>query len=188
MKLTVFQFEGTAEELDSSQTLRDLTRPGSGTTTVIRQSTETGGAARSLPARIPGVADEGQEAVRALLRRGPAPELFIRFLAAATEWDNVGAHGIKRKGAQPGDPLDYSSYLRLRRQGSQLGGFAYVYAQYGTVNLRLNHTRDQLNELGAPRARTLTTGHREYRVSVDITDEETLTTALELAEIAYNAT
>ncbi|MFE2746229.1 hypothetical protein ACFXKX_18100 [Streptomyces scopuliridis] len=188
MKLTVFQFEGTAEELDASQTLRELTQPDHGMTTVVQRPGPTSSASPSSTSRVPGVAEEGQEAVRALLRRSPAPELFVRFMAEATQWENVGVHGIKLKGAGLGDPLDYSRYLRLRKQGSQLGGFAYVYAQYSTINLRLSYGQKQLDELGIARARILTTGHREYRISVDLTDELSLREALRLAELAYNAT
>ncbi|MGW5069161.1 hypothetical protein ACWEQJ_24115 [Streptomyces cyaneofuscatus] len=137
---------------------------------------------------LPGVPDEGQEAVRALLRRSPAPDLFVRFLAEATRWENVQVHGIKRQNAKPGAPLDYSRYLRLRRQGSQFGGFAYVYAEHSSINLRLHHTREQLDAIGATRARTRDTGHRAYRVSIDLTDETSLTQAIHLATIAYNAT
>ncbi|MEW9513687.1 hypothetical protein [Streptomyces bacillaris] len=147
-------------------------------------------AGRSVSAAspLPGVPDEGQEAVRALLRRSPAPDLFVRFLAEATRWENVKVHGIKRQNSQPGAPLDYSRYLRLRRQSSQFGGFAYVYAEHSSINLRLNHTRDQLDAIGATRARTRDTGHRAYRVSIDLTDETSLTQALHLAELAYAAT
>ncbi|MCD9904540.1 hypothetical protein LUR56_39695, partial [Streptomyces sp. MT29] len=61
-------------------------------------------AGRSVSATppLPGVPDEGQEAVRALLRRSPAPDLFVRFLAEATRWENVQVHGIKRQNAKPG--------------------------------------------------------------------------------------
>ncbi|NUK85840.1 hypothetical protein [Streptomyces lunaelactis] len=52
-----------------------------------------------------------------------------------------------------GDGLDYGSYLRLRRQGSQMGGFAYVHAETGLVNLRLQLTEAELNDLGASHAR-----------------------------------
>ena len=187
MKLTVFQFEGTPEELDASQALRELTQPHLDITTVVQKPAKTQ-TARGVPSRIPGVPEEGQDTVRTLLLRSPAPYLFVRFLDETTRWDNVGVHGIKRKGTQPGDPLDYSRYLRLRKQGSQKGGFAYVYAEHSTVNLRLNHTPDQLNKLGATTARTLTTGHPEYRVSVDLTDETSLAEALRLAELAYDAT
>lgn len=147
-------------------------------------------ASRSVSAAspLPGVPDEGQEAVRALLRRSPAPDLFVRFLAEATRWENVQVHGIKRQNSQPGAPLDYSRYLRLRRQGSQFGGFAYVYAEHSSINLRLHHTREQLDAIGATRARTRDTGHRAYRVSIDLTDETSLTQALHLATLAYNAT
>ncbi|MFJ9528083.1 hypothetical protein [Streptomyces cyaneofuscatus] len=147
-------------------------------------------ASRSVSAAspLPGVPDEGQEAVRALLQRSPAPDLFVRFLAEATRWENVQVHGIKRQNAKPGAPLDYSGYLRLRRQGSQFGGFAYVYAEHSSINLRLHHTREQLDAIGATQARTRITGHRGYRVSIDLTDETSLTQAIHLAELAYTAT
>ncbi len=185
MKVTVFQFEGTPEELDASQVLKELADQHRGSVSVVTRPDRN---SDPLPARIPGVADEGQETVRQLLGRSPAPGLFVRFLKETTRWDNVGVFGIKRKNALPDAPLDYSRYLRLRRQGSQFGGFAYVYAEYSTINLRLNYSQQQLDELGIKSARTLTTGHREYRVSVDLTDETSLADALQLAELAYNAT
>ncbi len=119
-------------------------------------------AGRSVSAAspLPGVPDEGQEAVRALLRRSPAPDLFVRFLDEATRWENVQVHGIKRQNSQPGASLDYSRYLGLRRQGSQFGGFAYVYAENSRITLRLHRTRDQLDAIGATRARTRVTAHR----------------------------
>lgn len=185
MKVTVFQFEGTPEELDASQVLKELTHhPRDAVAVIPNGSCDSG----TLPARIPGVADEGQETVRQLLLRSPAPGLFVRFLNETTRWDNVGVYGIKRKTSLPDAPLDYSRYLRLRRQGSQFGGFAYVYAEYSTINLRLNHSQQQLDELGVTTARVLTTGHREYRVSVSLTDEVSLTDALRLAQLAYSAT
>lgn len=185
MKVTVFQFEGTPEELDASQVLKELADQHRGPVSVVTEESRDSG---MLPARIPGVAEEGQETVRQLLGRSPAPGLFVRFLEETARWDNVGVYGIKRKNALPDAPLDYSRYLRLRRQGSQFGGFAYVYAEYSTINLRLNYSQQQLDELGIKSARTLTTGHREYRVSVDLTDETSLADALQLAELAYNAT
>ncbi|MCL8015842.1 hypothetical protein [Streptomyces sp. AS02] len=185
MKLTVFQFEGTPEELDASQVLNELTNPHRGSVTVISPALRVDSA---LPARIPGVADEGQETVRRLLSRSPAPGLFVRFLQEATGWDNVGVYGIKRKNAAPGSPLDYGRYLRLRKQGSQWGGFAYVYAESSSINLRLSHTAAELQQLCMTTARILTTGHPAYRVSVDLTDETSLADALRLAELAYNAT
>lgn len=126
--------------------------------------------------------------MHALLRRSTAPDLFVRFLAEATRWENVKVHGIKRQNAELGAPHDYSGYLRLRRQGLQFGGFAYVYAERSSINLRLNHTREQLDAIGATQARTLVTGHRAYRVSIDLTDEASLTQAIHLAELAYNTT
>lgn len=97
-------------------------------------------------------------------------------------------HGIKRQNAKPGAPLDYSRYLGLRRQGSQFGGFAYVYAENSSITLRLHRTRYQLDAIGATRARTRITAHRAYRVSINLTDEASLTQALHLATLAYDAT
>lgn len=185
MKVTVFQFEGTPEELEASQVLKELTNHHRGSVSVVSRGGRGSG---TLPDRIPGVVDEGQETVRQLLTHSPAPSLFVRFLKETTQWDNVGVHGIKRKQAPPDAPLDYSRYLRLRRQGSPFGGFAYAYAEHSTINLRLNHNRQQLDELGITAARILTTGHRKYRVSVDLTDETSLADALQLAELAYHAT
>ncbi|MGW2933526.1 hypothetical protein ACWDA7_17050 [Streptomyces sp. NPDC001156] len=184
MKLTVFQFEGSPAELDASQILQELTNQQPRSVSMEAKADPD----VTLPGRIPGVADEGQATVRQLLSRSPAPALFIRFLEETTRWDNVVVHGIKRKNAQPEAPLDYSRYLRLRKQGSQLGGFAYVYAESNSINLRLNHTQQQLEELGVTTARTLTTGHREYRVSVDLTSGQSLADALRLAKLAYDAT
>jgi hypothetical protein len=181
MKLTVFQFEGTPEELEASEVLRELT----GNARVVTQTVPD----EALPTWIPGVVEEGQDTVRQLLSHSPAPQMFVQFLEETTRWENVVVHGIKRKNAQPGAPLDYSRYLRLRKQGSQFGGFAYVYPASSSINLRLNYTDQQLKDLDITRARTLTTGHREYRVSVDLTDDErSLADALQLAELAYNAT
>ncbi|MFE2984363.1 hypothetical protein [Streptomyces sp. NPDC059262] len=184
MKLTVFQFEGTPEELDTSQVLRELANQRHGPTPLIVGGDRDG----APPDRIPGVADEGQETVRQLLSRSPAPELFVRFLAETTGWENVGVYGIKRKNAPTDAPLDYTRYLRLRRQGSQFGGFAYAYAEHSAINLRLNHSKQQLDEFGTGTARTLNTGHREYRVSIDLRNEASLTDALQLAKLAYDAT
>ncbi|MEV8457569.1 hypothetical protein AB0467_33615 [Streptomyces sp. NPDC052095] len=186
--MTVFQFAGTPEELDASQALRELTQPQEGSTSVVRTSRLADPADESLPSLVPGVPAEGQDTVQALLQHSPAPELFVRFLAVAAGWDRVFVHGIKRKDAPAGAPLDYSRYLRMRKQGSQKGGFAYVYPERSSINLRLNHTAQQLEELSITTARTLATGYPEYRVSVDLSEEQSLNDALQLAELAYSAT
>ncbi|WP_328786108.1 hypothetical protein OHT68_49135 (plasmid) [Streptomyces canus] len=188
MKLTVFQFEGTPEELDASQVLHELTQSHNGGSTVVRTSAQMNPIRDGLPLRIPGVPDEGQGTVRALLQDSPASELFVKFMRKTTSWNNVVVRGIKRKTAQPGAPLDYSRYLRLRKQGSPFGGFAYVYPEFSKINLRLNYTNEQLSDLNITTARTLTTGHREYRVSVDLKGDESLAEALRLAKLAYDAT
>ncbi|GGP93962.1 hypothetical protein [Streptomyces melanogenes] len=102
-------------------------------------------------------------------------------------WLKVGVHGIKRKNAAAGEPLDYSHYLRLRKQGSLYGGFAYVYAERSSINLRLSYTEEELQAMGISSARVLSTGPHAYRISVDLTDQS-LDEALRLARIAYDAT
>ncbi|MGW2872177.1 hypothetical protein [Kitasatospora sp. NPDC001225] len=192
MKVTFIQVEGTAEELDASDVGRQLIAAmGVGPTPASRptagEDAPIGGSWQSLP--IPGLAAEGQAEVRKMLTRNPAAEQFVSFLEETTSWPNAALHGVKRKTHQEGEPLDYSDYLRLRRQGSQLGGFAYVYADTGVVNLRLNYDSDAATLHGiAPDAYLVPKGHRAYRVSVQITDEDTLRQALELAEMAYKLT
>ncbi|MCB8908449.1 MULTISPECIES: hypothetical protein [unclassified Streptomyces] len=183
MKVTVFQFEGTPEELDASEALRLLTTRGA----VAADRVATVGSAGVL-GQVPGVPEEGQETVSRLVERGPAPELFLAFLKETVTWPKVGVHGIKRQKAAADEPLDYSHYLRLRKQGSQLGGFAYVYAERSSINLRLSYTEQELQDMGVTSARILTTGNREYRVSVDLRDQASLDAALHLARIAYDAT
>ncbi|MGW5032296.1 hypothetical protein ACWEQW_13595 [Streptomyces nigra] len=155
---------------------------------MVRTSAQTNPIRDGLPLHIPGVPDEGQGVVRALLQDSPASELFVKFMRKTTSWNNVVVRGIKRKTAPPGAPLDYSRYLRLRKQGSPFGGFAYVYPECSKINLRLNYTDEQLSDLNISTARTLTTGHREYRVSVDLKGDESLAEALRLAKLAYDAT
>ncbi|MFJ4189461.1 hypothetical protein [Kitasatospora sp. NPDC089509] len=192
MKVTFIQVEGTADELDASEVGKQLIAAmGVGPAPVSRLTVEDDAPAnnswQSLP--IPGLAAEGQAEVKKLLTRNPAAEQFISFLKRTTSWPNATLHGVKRKTHQEGEPLDYSDYLRLRRQGSQLGGFAYVYADTGVVNLRLNYDSDAgILHSFAPDAYIVPKGHRAYRVSVQITDESTLRQALELAEMAYKLT
>ncbi|MFD8984050.1 hypothetical protein [Streptomyces sp. NPDC059564] len=179
MKLTVFQFEGTAEEFDASQVVQQLITQG------IRPSE---GVVTGTSPAIPGVAHEGQEAVRALLRGNPAADHFLEFLTEATAWPDVKVHGIKRQRAE-GSALDYGEYLRVRRQGSPKGAFAYVYAHNGVINLRLPYdTDDELLGTLAPTAYRLEGGNHEYRISVRIVDEETRAQAIQLAKVAYERT
>lgn len=181
MKLTVFQFEGTAAELDASQAVQQLIAQGAAAATIP--------AVASDPATIPGVADEGQPTVRALLRANPAADHFVEFLAEATAWPDVKVHGIKRQRAEAQSALDYGDYLRVRRQGSPKGAFAYVYAHNGVINLRLPYdTEDTLLTRLAPTAYRLEGGNPEYRISVRIVDEKTRAQAVQLAKVAYDRT
>ncbi|UOB08703.1 hypothetical protein MQE23_06360 [Streptomyces sp. HP-A2021] len=195
MKLTYLRFEGTPEELDASEVVRELVQQLPGTVDTARptprvvadpDSDDVVDFGWQVEGDVPGVADEGQETVKAQLAFNPAAQQFIDFMAEAGSWESVGVHGIKRKTWQEGDPLDYSGYLRLRRKGSQFGGFAYAFASTGVVNFRLLHS-DEIAEL-APDAYPLATGHRRYRVNIQIRDENTLKQALALAELAYDAT
>ncbi|MEW2255891.1 hypothetical protein [Streptomyces sp. NPDC047869] len=195
MKLTYFCFEGTPEELDASELVHKLVHQQSAPAHAARQAPTVAAHPDNdeevdfrwlIEGDVPGVAEEGQETVKAQLAFNPAAQQFIHFLAEAGSWKSVGVHGIKRKTWREGDSLDYSGYLRLRRKGSQYGGFAYAFASTGVINFRLRHS-DEIKEL-APDAYALTTGHRQYRVSIQVRDEETLRQALALAELAYSAT
>ncbi|MGW2641563.1 hypothetical protein [Streptomyces sp. NPDC001348] len=195
MKLTYVCFEGTPDELDASELARHLLSNQSGSAatasrepsvTVHPDSDEEVDFGWLIEGEVPGVAEEGQEAVKEQLAFNPAAQQFIDFLTEAVSWTNVGVHGIKRKTWQEGDPLDYTRYLRLRRKGSQYGGFAYAFPSTGVVNFRLQH--GEAIEKVAPDAYPLTTGHHQYRVNIHIRDAETLKQALGLAELAYDAT
>lgn len=58
----------------------------------------------------------------------------------------------------------------------------------GNVNLRLTVESDEELRRVAPTAWPPTTGHREYRVSIRVTDQDTLDQALQLARSAYELT
>ncbi|MFE9925196.1 hypothetical protein ACFYQA_27565 [Streptomyces sp. NPDC005774] len=195
MKLTYFCFEGTPQEFDASEVVRELVQQWPGTVDTARRVPRVVADPDSdddvdfgwlIDGDVPGVAAEGQETVKEQLALNPAAQQFIDFMAEAGAWESVGVHGIKRKTWQEGDPLDYTGYLRLRRKGSQYGGFAYVFASTGVVNFRLQHS-DEIAEL-APDAYPLTKGNYRYRVNIQIRDEVTLKQALALAELAYDAT
>ncbi|MEV6840572.1 hypothetical protein AB0N17_39880 [Streptomyces sp. NPDC051133] len=195
MKLTYVCFEGTPEELDASALARAVLQQGSAAVDAARKATVIVADPDSdeevdfgwlVEGDVPGVADEGQETVKAQLAFNSAAQQFIDFLAQAASWENVGVHGIKRHTWQEGEPLDYSGYLRLRRKGSQYGGFVYAFPSTGVINFRLRHS-DEIDKL-APDANPVITGHRQYRVNIQIRDEATLQQALVLAEGAYEAT
>ncbi|MDQ3592534.1 MAG: hypothetical protein M3386_06505, partial [Actinomycetota bacterium] len=140
------------------------------------------------PDAVPGVAAEGQATVRGLLDRNRAGDHFVRFLAETSGWPHVKVHGIKPTGHVTGTPLDYSRYLRVRKQGSQYGGFAYAFPENGNVSFRLNFATDDDKNAVAPDAELTPKGHREYGVKITITDDSTLKQALDLARQAYDRT
>ncbi|MCU1601369.1 MAG: hypothetical protein JWO22_2078 [Frankiales bacterium] len=202
--IRAFEIEATPEELDASSVVADLlaavgSRMSERAPAVVpadvveEDDAEAGdgdGATAPVdgPSAIPGVAAEGQATLLDLLARNPAGDLFVRFLAETTSWPAAGAHGIKRKSAPAGSPLDSSRYLRLRKQGSQLGGFAYVFAADGLVNVRLRFDSDEELKTVASRAGRIHKGHPEYRVNIRITDEDSLIQAIDLARRAYDLT
>ncbi|MFJ9714663.1 hypothetical protein ACIRPQ_01740 [Streptomyces sp. NPDC101213] len=195
MKLTYVCFEGTPQELDASEVVRELVRQQPGAVETGRRtprvvvdpgSDDEFDSGWLVEGDVPGVAEEGQSAVKAQLAFNPAAQQFLDFMTEATSWESVGVHGIKRQTWQEGDPLDYTGYLRLRRKGSQYGGFVYAFASTGVINFRLHHS-DEIAAL-APDAYPLTKGHHRYRVNIQIHDESTLKQALALAELAYDAT
>jgi hypothetical protein len=126
--------------------------------------------------------------VLGLLNKNPAGDHFVQFLAATTSWPHVKVHGIKPKAHVTGTPLDYSRYLRVRKQGSQYGGFAYGHPATGYVLVRLNFVTDDDKNSVAPDALLTPQGHREYGVAITITDDSTLKQAIELARMAYDRT
>ncbi|MFF4841075.1 hypothetical protein [Streptomyces collinus] len=195
MKLTYVCFEGTPEELDASEVVRELVQQPSGTVAAARrtprvvadlESDDEVDFGWSVEGDVPGLAEEGQSTVKAQLAFNPAAQQFLDFMTEATSWESVGVYGIKRKSWQQGDPLDYTGYLRLRRRGSQYGGFVYAFASTGVINFRLQHS-DEIAEL-APDAYPLTKGNYQYRVNIQVHDESTLKQALALAQLAYGAT
>lgn len=195
MKLTYVCVEGTPQELDASEVVRRLVQQQSGAIDTVHRTPRVVVDPESddevdfgwlVEGDVPGVAEEGQSTVKAQLAFNPAAQQFLDFMAEATSWDNVGVHGIKRKAWREGDPLDYTGYLRLRRKGSQYGGFVYAFASTGVINFRLLYS-DEIAEL-APDAYPLSKGNHQYRVNIQIHDESTLKQALSLAELAYDAT
>ncbi|MFE7889750.1 hypothetical protein [Streptomyces sp. NPDC057412] len=195
MKLVYVCVEGTPQELDSSEVIRQLVQRQPGPVDIARPaprvvvdpvSDEEFDGGWLVEGDVPGVAEEGQSAVKAQLAFNPAVQQFLDFMAEATSWEGVGVHGIKRKTWQEGDPLDYTGYLRLRRRGSQYGGFVYAFPSTGLINSRLQYS-DEIGRL-APNAYPLTKGNYQYRVNIQIHDESTLKQALALAELAYSAT
>lgn len=196
VKLNHVAIEVSVEELESSAALRRFMAALVAGTPANFESednseTEEDGLPTGLGVNIsdvPGVDPAGQGVVKEQLATNPAAEYFLRFLAEASGWPDVVVHGVKPKGRQAGAPLDYTRYLRLRRAGSQLGGFAYVYAADGRVNFRLAFESTDELQSTAPDAWQPTTGHRAYRVSIRISNQSTLDQALKLAREAYART
>jgi hypothetical protein len=194
VKLNHIEIEATVEELEASPVLVKLLTRLTGRSSVSHEREDEFEDDESREhnnvdgADVPGVASAGQSVVKAQLASNPAAEHFRRFLAETSGWPDVAVHGIKPKGSQAGAPLDYTRYLRIRRTGSQLGGFAYVFAGDGHINFRLVFDSDEELHSIATGAWRPTTGHRAYRASIRIVDQNTLDQALQLARMAYERT
>ena len=196
MRLKHIEIEASPDELQSSPTLRELlatlacrSRASTESDDDLEAAVAEGAVAADTAAEeVSGVAPEGRATVQTQLERNPAAQHFRRFLTEATSWPNAAVHGIKPKGSPAGTPLDYHRYLRIRRTGSQVGGFAYVWAVDGRVNPRLAFDSDDELHAIAPDAWRTHTGHRAYRVSIRIIDQSTLDQAIKLARTAYDQT
>lgn len=200
MRINIVEIDGSVDEVDSSKAVAELlARVKSASVGQAGRLVHVAEVERSGPpaadsvrtaetGTLPGVPAEGQAAVRRLLERNAAQGLLVKFLAVTAAWPSVKVHGVKSKGALAGEPLDYTRYLRLRKQRSRFGGFAYVWPSDGTVNMRLRYDTDADLATVAPDARRLDSGHPEYRVSIRIVDEHRLKQALDLAQRAYDAT
>ena len=187
MQITALLVDGRPEEIDGSTAVRRLLDRFD---RVDRRDTEpTSTAEHDIESGepLPGVPEEGQEVVLGLLARNPAATQFVRFLAETTGWAGVRVHGIKHHGGRGSGGLDYTRYLRLRRQGQPFGGFVYAYPASGDAHLRLRFASDDELHALAPTARRVK-GHREYGVRLGITDDDTLGQALFLAQRAYDGT
>lgn len=199
-----FKFEGTEDELRESPGLAALMEGLSTWATRAPDATfdpDADDAAAEMadaeaatppaatgPGTIPGVPVDGQDAVRAQLDENRASELFERFLAETATWPSAKVVGIKPRRSPVGSPLDYSRYLRIRKEGSQLGAFVYVNPASGLVEPRLHYATDAELHAVAPRAERHDKSHPAYRVNIYIVDEETLDQALSLARLAYDRT
>jgi hypothetical protein len=200
MEISVIKFVGTVEELDSSALVAEAIagRRGDAEATDLADviNADEGddadfeaGTVPDSPDAIPGVPEEGQPVVRRLLNSNPAAEYFMKYLETITAWPSVGpVHGIKRKGGKKGDPLDYTRYLRARKQGSHFGGFTYAAPIDGKADIRLVFGSDEELAAIAPAAERKHGGHREYRVMIKIVDQDTLDQAIKLARMAYDRT
>lgn len=204
MKVTVCEFDGTPEEFRDSPVLVALfERLGERAVRTVSldmdpdaddAAAEAADAESAVtpapegPDAIPGVPLDGQVEVGVQLDKNAAADLFRAFLAETSSWNSVKVIGIKPRRSPAGAPLDYTRYLRVRRVGSQLGAFVYVTPSTGLVEPRLSFlTDDELHKI-APEARRHDKGHREYRVVIEIVDQNTLEQALKLARLAYERT
>ena len=204
MKFTWIELEGTPDELKqfrvtgalfdrlSDRAVRvpdsDFDPDADDAAAEMADAEASADAAPSGPGTIPGVPADGQAAVRAQLDENRASDLFEQFLAETSSWPSVKVVGIKIRRSPAGAPLDYTRYLRVRKEGSQLGAFAYVTPSLGLIEPRLHYDTDAELSAIAPLARRHSKGHSEYRVVISIVDQETLEQAIALARLAYDRT
>ena len=166
MKVTVFEFDGSPEELKESPVLSALLERLSEQAVraagvdidpdaddAAAKAADAEAATTPAPAgphTIPGVPLDGQSEVEAQLDKNAAAALFREFLAETSTWPSVKVFGIKPRRSPAGAPHDYTRYLRVRKVGSQLGAFAYVTPSIGLIEPRLNFaTDDELHAIAS---------------------------------------
>jgi len=189
MKIRVLEVEGTAEEIASSDVAQRLLQNLPPTIHVETEddsddedTTQVAGTPRR---RVPGVPPEGQRAVKNSLKDCGNPENFMRFLEEVLSWGDVDLHGVKPKGSRAGEPVEYTRYLRLKKQGSRLGAICYVHPYNGGVHLRLAFDSEEALHEAAPTASVYRSGSEAYQVWAETGTDEELKDALELARRAY---
>lgn len=193
MRVTYIFFEGTPEEFAETPlaTLAQTAAMDPDLVQTLPASTVARAPEATSPdkddAFVHGVPADGQDAVQRQLRRNPAADFVRGFITVASAWRDVRVHGKKRRGAHATDSHDFTDYLRIRRTGSPVGGFAYIWPDSGVVLLRLPRLDDQSRDI-APDAVETTAGHLKYRVKITIVDDNTRAQAIALALLAYEAT
>src|SRR3954447_4626869 len=132
MKFTWIELEGTPDELKqlpvgnalfdrlSDRAARvpdsDFDPDADDAAAEMADAEASAGPAPSGPGTIAGVAADGQAAVRAQLDENPASDLFEQFLAETSSWPSVKVVGVKIRRSPVGAPLDFTRYLRIRKE------------------------------------------------------------------------
>lgn len=171
MKVTYWQVEGSAEELESApvirgllESLRDNGKPVPPTSDAEAES------ATPLPA-------EAHVFLEEWFPSGEAREAAEAFIRGCLEFGDVRAE----RGRSSRTSSGYGRYLRLHRRGAPVGAYAYVRGNSARVTLRLQ--RDAAENRQFAHARD---AKGVYRVIAPISKREHVDEALDLARLAYD--